>query len=539
MILCRFKIKDFLKLPYLIWLIVFLAFSYPIYKYFAPDTDYKFQTITAVINVGLYGTILIRMISYLLIEKAVSFKKLSIVFWLWLVFLLLCILSKNEAIWPIWYFVMFGSLYLTSFSEKDRLLLTRAISDGLIVFFFWVQIRAFLYRPYDTGARYYGHFTNPNVNGGFYLFCMAGFLTKSWIMTHSAFVKKNTLFSKITKVLFFLLTISLFDFAFYTGSRSAFLGVSFMTLMYLLTEMISSKYRNIVKIKQFLAKGLLIFICFIILLYPVYACARYIPALRHHPVWYRDYSEYKVHSWDPIDSPKYTTFENAVGSGMISYLRRLLTNHSSSGINSICLFFTFDHMPLINVILNTAIPSESIDYYGGTYVLEYEDGVMPGTDENHLAYIFGVDENGKTIGYSQMPFPNERRVIWKNVIQRLNLWGHSELYPEFYVGQRIGHAHNSFLQISYCFGIITGVIFSLIIVWGIKISFMKALEYSQFEYDTLVESEICSLSASYVLPMVYLSGFFVSGLFECNVFTGQFLFSGLFMVVGLLVWRNS
>ena len=61
--------------------------------------------------------------------------------------------------------------------------------------------------------------------------------------------------------------------------------------------------------KGFFTKGVLLFLVFIAMFLPVYGCARYIPALRHHPIWYDDYSEEKVHSWDPIDSEKYTSLD--------------------------------------------------------------------------------------------------------------------------------------------------------------------------------------------------------------------------------------
>jgi len=55
MIICRFELKDFLKLPYFIWIILFLVIVYPLYSYLKPGMDYNAQILCALINVGLYG----------------------------------------------------------------------------------------------------------------------------------------------------------------------------------------------------------------------------------------------------------------------------------------------------------------------------------------------------------------------------------------------------------------------------------------------------------------------------------------------------
>ena len=50
--------------------------------------------------------------------------------------------------------------------------------------------------------------------------------------------------------------------------------------------------------------------CIFALSFPlVFACVRFIPPLRHHPVWITEYSEDFVHSYDPWNSPKYTDLD--------------------------------------------------------------------------------------------------------------------------------------------------------------------------------------------------------------------------------------
>ena len=393
MILCRLKIKDFFARPYYIWVIIWAFAFIPLYKLLAPGTDYDAQIWSALINLGLYGLITIRLYFYIFVEKKVNIKKLSIVFWLWLVMMLLCIISVNEAKWPLWYLVMFGALYLIQVNATDYKKSVCGVTDGIIISFFWIQIRAFLYRPYDSGPSYIGHFTNANVNGMFYLLSLAAVLAKLWCFSHDKrdFLSKH---GKIFKCILYVLSVAILDFVYFTGSRSAFLGVFGMIAVYLIAEFFVSEKKLARRLVACFCRGLIIAISFIVLLYPVYACARYIPALRHHPVWYRDYDENKVHSWDPIDSPKYTTFEMAVGGGLIQRAKSMLSisNHAQLR-NDIPLHEAFCFPSVgyqINVLDNIIMISNAIrtqDYPGGKWVLEYDDGVEPGTDENHWAFL--------------------------------------------------------------------------------------------------------------------------------------------------------
>ena len=79
MIVCRFRLKDFLKVLYLLWIIVFSIAAYPVFKAIAPGTDFNNQYMAAIANIGLYGLIVIRMYTYLLKEKSKTLRISSFV----------------------------------------------------------------------------------------------------------------------------------------------------------------------------------------------------------------------------------------------------------------------------------------------------------------------------------------------------------------------------------------------------------------------------------------------------------------------------
>ena len=518
MILCRFSIKDFLKLPYAVWSVVYTTCAIPICRDLLPGTDYNAQIISGAIIAGLYGLIAIRLFIYIFIEKSVQKKNLSIIFWLWLGMMLFCCISRNMAFWPFWYLVMFGTYYLAPVSKSDMMEMVKGIADGIIISFFWVQSRAFLYRPYDYGGggRYVGHFTNSNVNAMFYQLSLSGLLTRFWIVSKSD-VLKGTI-KKVVSLLLFFLSVSILDFVFYTGSRGAMLSTFGMIAIYIVAD---AFYYSNKRLRTVFMKSLMTMIVIIVMLYPVYACIRYIPALRHHPIWYRDYSESKVHSFDPIDSDKYVSFEDALNAGGLS---RAIGMFKSSDIDSgfvessACSLSRLGALGIEAGLLRQPLLTPVVvkEYPGGTWVYEYDDGVEPGTDNTHSAFINVEWDKVKSV----------RFFIWKYFIERLNFLGHEEVYISIYAGDFFGHAHNTFLQIAYLFGVPAGLLFVLIVICGIVLSFNRLLERKDV------------YSIIYFFPLVFLSGYFIFGLVECLALTGEAVFTIMFLTLDILV-NNS
>ncbi len=509
MILCRFKARDFIKLPYAVWILVFSAAAVPMCEGLLPGTDYDAQIISAILNVGLYGIIAIRLFYFVFLEKCFYRNNFSILFFLWLIMMLLCFLSRNEAIWPLWYLVMFGAFYVAPTSKMDLRKMLNGVVDGIIVSFFWVQIRAFLYRPYDTGA-YYGHFTNNIVNGMFYALSLSALLTRLWMVSRKECM--NGKCKKASTLVFYILSISVLDFTLFTGSRAALLTVLGMLGIYLIIDVALFSKK---KFRDLFIKGCAIVIVFLILLYPVYACMRYIPALRHHPIWYSDYSEEKVHSYDPIDSDKYTTFEQALDASGVSRVYHMFYTGDYGDIcgNTVSCISRIGFWGIRSGIITFPVltPVKYQAYPGGVWVYEYDDGIEPGADVSHRAFI--------DVDLTQVK--DMRLYIWKYFIERLNIWGHEELYVGVYISDYYGHAHNSFLQMAYLFGTPVGILFLVIVVGGIIKSFNAMLKKADRDL--------------YFFPLVFLLGYLLFGTFDCLVLTGEALFTIFFLCLDLII----
>lgn len=293
----------FFRICFYIWGLLFVILAYPVFIYFAPGTDYNYQTATAIANVGIYVAVVIRLFFSLLYEKK---AKITPVFAIWSAFCIFAILSINESLWPLWFFSMFGSFYLAPLKRGEPEEILEGIVSGMLIGFFWIQSRAFLYRPYDLSPRYRGHYTNENVNAMFYMTTYIAWLIKMSIYR----IRKNTK----PYVIAFLFASSMWAFVFITGCRSVMLGFIGITFFYWIIE---SRFIGKNVLRTFLARVVLMGICAVISFLPVFICARYIPPLRHHPIWYgSEYCEESVMSWDPIDSPKYMELEDVLETGL-------------------------------------------------------------------------------------------------------------------------------------------------------------------------------------------------------------------------------
>lgn len=66
--------------------------------------------------------------------------------------------------------------------------------------------------------------------------------------------------------------------------------------------------------RHWLLQGILLSICIVLLFPVVYGCVRYLPTVLHHPVWFEGeyHEDYSVHSYDPWNSDRYISFEEAL-----------------------------------------------------------------------------------------------------------------------------------------------------------------------------------------------------------------------------------
>lgn len=210
-------------------------------------------------------------------------------------------LSRNEAIWPLWFLVMFGSFYVTDYTPETRKALFDSMINGVLIGFFLIQGAAFVFRPFDDFSfRYYGMYANPNMNVLFYAVTYGAWLCK-WYQLKC---RKTKLFLRGVTACF---SGAMFGFALLTMGRAGLLTMAVATLVFLIYCAVTLPGYRIVR---FFGNGILIVAAAVLSFPLVFGCVRYIPAYFHHPIWFGDeYNELKVHSWDPVDSEKYVDFD--------------------------------------------------------------------------------------------------------------------------------------------------------------------------------------------------------------------------------------
>lgn len=496
------------RIVFCVWSALFLAGAYPVFRYFAPRTDYDAQIATAVLNIGLYGAVAIRMYFYLFFEKkhpseAKTEQLNRPMFILWLVFMVSAIISVNRFIWPLWFLVMFGSLYLAPLRKGEMEEIIVGISNGIIIGFFWIQSRAFLYRPYDVDHRYYGHYTNPNVNAMFYLYTYI-----AWLVRLTAFRIRN---SRKMYAFTFLMASSMWVFEFFTGCRTAWLAFAFVTFMYWYAESCACDKRLRIFFTRIILMGLIAMLTFV----PVFACMRYIPALRHHPIWYQaEYSDDRVMSWDPIDSPKYQTLKSAVY-GNLGRLAFFADNTEAGGEDET------DAVPE-----SEGLHEHDVIYADdGETILSYSDGVVPGTDSLHPMYTH-VDYERNLITRAL----GIRFHIYRYIIERIKPFGNREPYFTVWLidGLPLGHAHNNILMMMYWFGPVSGLAFVAIMAVAFGIG-LKTVGNGGENLQDIVLPEF---------TLMVMVGFFLSGLTECTVFPGEYGLTMFFLALLPVICRK-
>ena len=490
----RYKLKDFLKLPYYIFTAAVLIAAPFVFKAYAPGTDYDAQVWSGILDFLLYGLLFIRLIYQFLEkrnlrknkeesktqikEKALKIKPLFILIF---AFLFFSAISVNQTLWALGFLFMFTSYYLAPLKKEETSLIFEGLMNGIILAFFVIQSHAFLFRPFDT-PRYVGFYQNSNNNAFFYNFVYAAFLGKLSIYKKKMTLKgadslkglKEHLHSpKLHYIITLIFASSMWCFVLLTMGRISLVGMLAVSLVYVLTEELIVYKKGI---KGFLKKGFIMALIFVLMFVPVYSLVRYLPALRHHPIWFGDYREDSVFSWDPIDSEKYVSLEE--------FLNTLLMRTD----------YSLEDNPMIKIT-----------------PLEFNKGV-------NLAIYNNIEYNSKlerALGI--------RRYVYAYFLSELNLEGHPELSPTVQISEDFtaSHCHNSFLQCAYCYGILSGLLL-LTISLLLPVLTLKKIKKAQGNPG--------EFKPEYMFLLSVFVFFFILSLAETLCFTGQMFFTLLFLL---------
>lgn len=413
LILVKIGIKPFLKKVYLLWFPFAAVFSFWAVRFAYKRAVYPQQSLAFSTEILIFSLIL--LYCSINLKGTIDLKKNRVTLLVvWLLFLIFCICSKNEQSWPIWFLLCFGTMYIIRWNKEDVKVLLSALTNGIILGFFMIQSAAFVFRPYDT-LRYTGMYANCNMNALFYVSTMCAFLCKWYELRLEGK-------AKLLRICCFLFAGAMVSFTIFTECKGAILTEFVLLLVFFIVFEINEK-KHLLKI---FFRGMAIVAVSAAALPLVYAPMRYLPALFHHPVWFwTEYYTKPVRSWDPIDSDKYISFDDAIESS----LGRLLW--------------------FVDVTEKTIgkLPGFSLE----VYAYSEDEPILTGDDVFDPIKI--------------------RTGIWKYYLSQWNFRGHkiSEAGVWLTADYEAPHAHNAFIQMGYENGIFAGILFMVLIVSNIVI----------------------------------------------------------------------
>lgn len=367
----------------------------------------------AVINAWWIGIMVYHLIKKIRMNKALNVYP-NLQGYLWIILMILMIFSASGRVWPILYFFAFGIFYITKYSCKAMNSLMEGMIDGTIISFFMLQIFAYCFRPYDQ-VRYSGAYENCNMAALHYLIIYTMILIKLHILHQ----KKANICLKI----FYSIGLpGLCGFMFLTMGRTSWVAVMVITILY---GSLVVRYLWKQKWKKVCLRGAALCLAAVMLFPAVFMTVRWLPTILHHPIWFDgEYSEEKVHSYDPPDSYKYIEFDeflDAVFARIVGTFQAEIEN------------------PFVMRVRAAEVDTQSI------------------TNQNNR---INLDE-----GLSRRLF------LYKVYLDNLTWKGNAEevTYVVNGVAERSWHAHNAWLQVAYTYGIPAGILFivlSVLLLWN-------------------------------------------------------------------------
>ncbi len=467
-ILSAYKLKDFFKPIYAVWAAFMCAFI-PIVLVIANDTyPYKGKLITSLINIVLYGLIVIRIAEKIIIEKNASTIRWSI-FVCWICMIGLMIVSRYDGAWPIWFGAMFGSFYLTDYKNDTLEKLFLSLVNGVIIGFFIIQGSAFLFRPYDTFPRYHGMSLNENMNALFYLMTFCAFLCK-W------FILKKTGKKIIFRIITLLFSAAMYGFVVLTGCKAALFAMIAVNIVFLICFLRLCKK----KILSFVGICAIIGVVAFVSVPVTYLAARYIPTIHLHPIYLAgEWSEDRLQPGEPGDSEKYISFNEML----------------EENVGRILWFVNFDKEENVGSILpvmQAYAENETVDATVTGKDLDFDESLI----DSPLKFRF---------------------LIHSTYIKWLNLLGHESseggiAFGDWYYAP---HAHNWLLQLAFWFGIPVGILLIGMCVLYV-ITFIHLLKNGKDIYA-------CILGC-------FITAFIVFGMYEVDWSVGQLPFTLFFFL---------
>ncbi len=387
------------------------------------ETGYVAKLTAAVVVV--WGLVLINVLLHL--KKNIWTNISKPIFVIWCIYSILMIYWRWNKTWVYVAILPFAVVLLYNLSASARNRLLKNLVKGIYVSFVIYLIISLLHRPYIAwyGYRYSGMFHTVACTGMYLGLVAATALGR----VYGVWKTGERLFVKAWKDIFW--------FAISTGcilltmSRTAMLTLAVnFAMVFLLAAFVYKKHI------KWLVKELGILLAAVCLCFPfIFSMTRMVPAVVNDPIYYEIENirmDFNVQKGDAIDNTdKYMSINR--------YLAVMLGRFQIASIQMVEDSAKTEDDVVINI-------QESVT---DEYADEKEIMSEQETEQAQISYVVEVDED----------ITSGRSEIYEAYWNALDWEGHEIMTLTMSSGNEVFHAHNSYLQVAYDFGILAGIAF--------------------------------------------------------------------------------
>ena len=353
-------------------------------------------------------------------------------FAIWLVFVIFMYGNRFDKIWVFAATLPFLTLLFKNLSAAGKSRLLKNFTNGILLSFGLVMLFCLMHRPYHYWMRY-------RYNGIFHTVACTGMYLG--VVTGAVLGK---LYGKWTEGCRLLEAgkLELFLFAaataniLFTMSRTAMLTLAInVCAIVILAAFVYKK-----EIKQILTECVLLGATIVISFPLMYSVIRVVPAIVNEPVRYeiepQDRS-YMIYEGDKVDSDKYMTIRRYFD----VFFGRFQSEEEACNTNE-------------------------------------EDILLAYIAKDSLPIPHPSAEETQEPSESQADISNGRFDIFRNYIMNISLRGHENMALET-ESYSHAHAHNSYIQVAYDFGLIAGIAFLILCAVTLWKAVMFAVHYGK------------------------------------------------------------
>lgn len=351
---------------------------------------------------------------------------------LWGVLCLLMYVNRYEKVWVFTATLPFMAYFFAPNKLAAKCRFLKNFSDGILLSFALVTIFCLAHRPHHYWMLYrYGGIFHTVACTGMYLAVVFGVALAR--LYGKLKTRKNILFFCFPE---YFVTSCAVGFILLTMSRTAFLTTTVTVVV--IVGLTAVAYHKSVE-RMFAELSVLAAVCLVS--FPmVFTAVRMVPAVVNDPVRYdiefQDRS-FMIYEGDPIDSDKYMTVRR--------FFATLFGRFQTSGHGS--------------EAADAGRADEIRWWEAGELAYTGED--FAGLDMRRFSEEIYVESDHDE---DQKDISNGRFEIFGDYIKAIGFKGHPNMGPEDKKGDEYAHAHNSYLQVTYNFGLIAGIVFLILCV---------------------------------------------------------------------------